>query len=185
MKKIKLLLLIACTLSVWQMKGQTGLDCNHPILIPQPYTKVFGGNSNETWYNFNATSVGLQLDIFESTALVNVSKIELYAGNCSTLTLLAKDSLTFNLDSIKTITFSGLTINSNYYIKVSFITNKITNNYKLVLSPTEQVGCGFSYWINQTPTNANINTPTGNYFALYSNGTAIFDVLDSTNKCNF
>jgi hypothetical protein len=114
MKKLKLLLLIAGALSMWQLKAQTGTSCSNAVLITQPHAQVYIGNTTFQWYKFDATSSNMRLNISEKSNQINISKIELYSGSCTSLTLLTKDSLTFNLDSVKTIQSSSITIGTSF-----------------------------------------------------------------------
>jgi hypothetical protein len=114
MKKLKLLLLIAGALSMWQLKAQTGTNCSNAVLITQPHAHVYIGNTTFQWYKFDATSSNMRLNISEKSNQINISKIELYSGSCTSLTLLTKDSLTFNLDSVKTIQSSSITIGTSF-----------------------------------------------------------------------
>jgi hypothetical protein len=99
---------------MWQLKAQTGTSCSNAVLITQPHAQVYIGNTTFQWYKFDATSSNMRLNISEKSNQINISKIELYSGSCTSLTLLTKDSLTFNLDSVKTIQSSSITIGTSF-----------------------------------------------------------------------
>jgi hypothetical protein len=137
MKKLNLLLLFICTLNVWQMKGQTGADCSNAISIIQPFTQTYSSGVSERWYQFKASSTTLQFDVTQHTNQVNIRKIELYAGSCSTLTLLGRDSLTSSTDTVLSVQASNLTNDVVYYARVVFIDKTQKYDYNLVLSPLD------------------------------------------------
>jgi hypothetical protein len=135
MKKLNLLLLFICTLSVCQMKGQTGADCANAIGIVQPSSQTYVSGVNEQWYLFKASTTTLQFDVTQHANQVNIRKIELYAGSCSTLTLLGHDSLTSSIDTALSVQVSNLTNDVVYYVRVVFV-DKVNNySYDLKLSP--------------------------------------------------
>jgi hypothetical protein len=141
MKQLKLLLLFACTLSVWQMKGQTGANCSNAIPINQPFSQTYPSGVSERWYRFNTTKTAVQYEVSQKSNQINVSKIEFYSGTCSTLTLIGKDSLSSPTDSIKSITETNLTVGTDYYIRVVFIDATQKYDYLLNLLAPESQFC--------------------------------------------
>ena len=136
-QKLTLLLLIICTLSVWQLKGQTGVDCANAIGIVQPSSQTYVSGVNEQWYLFKASSKTVQFDVTQHTNQVNIRKIELYAGTCTALTLLGRDSLTSITDTALSVQASNLTNDVVYYARVVFINKTQKYDYNLVLSPLD------------------------------------------------
>ncbi len=116
--------------------AQTGVDCVNAITVTQTYTQSLSVLGAEKWYKFTATSEILNLNVNELYNNVNVSKVELYSGNCATLNLITKDSLTTPNDSIKTIVSNTLTVSSVYYIKLSFLNTNTQSNYTLSINQT-------------------------------------------------
>lgn len=133
MKK-HVLLLFATILGILQINAQTGLDCANAINLSQPSSQVFASGANEHWYKFIATATTAQFDVTQSSSQVNVSKVQLYAGTCSSLTVLNTDSIVSSGDSLATVGNLYLQIGSTYYVRVVFVNNNQNYNYNASLS---------------------------------------------------
>ncbi len=133
MKK-QMLLLFAIILSMLQIQAQTGLDCNNAVTISQPSSQVQTSGVNQHWYKFIATATTAKYEVTQNASQKNLYKIELYAGSCSSLTVLDEDSIISNIDSTATVGNLYLTIGTTYYLRVVFINNNQNYAYSTNLS---------------------------------------------------
>ncbi len=121
MKKIKLLLLIACALSVWQMKGQVGISLPpSSIVIPTGNQTLMNqtiSGSGGIWYNWinDSSSVSIGISMATQGLQNNLSSAELYAVKSGSLVLLDRDTLMAN----NIFLFAkNVTANSSLYLKI-------------------------------------------------------------------
>ena len=141
MKKLKLFLLIAGTLSMWQLKAQTGSSCSNAQLITNPTYSFIDTNTidNCYWYKikFNVLSASLTTSITSN----NIDAMYLYSGNCSSLSLLKSDStISSNLLSVS---IEGIDTTSFYYLKICPTLGQSNVSYLLAFGTVPVL-----YWVN-------------------------------------
>ena len=135
MKKLKLLLAFTFLLCAWQGNAQTGLNCSNAVPITQPFSQTYSSGMDEFWFKTTPTTASLSLSVTQHYNQINVKRIELYAGNCSSLALVKADSLSSPTDSVKSISSTEIKAGATYYIRVVFIDKSQKYDYTLTLSP--------------------------------------------------
>lgn len=137
MTKIRLLCLLAGLLSILQTKAQMGLTCINAVPITQPFSQTYSSGMGEFWFKTTPTTASLSLSVTQHYNQINVKRIELYAGNCSSLALVKADSLSSPTDSVKSISTTEIKAGATYYIRVVFIDKSQKYDYTLSLAPLE------------------------------------------------
>jgi hypothetical protein len=130
MKKSILLFGLLFALFSMQVKAQTCLSAK--ILIPTntafqiTFDTTMDVGGSEKWFKIPVMrdSVSIKLNSFLADYSKRANKIELYKGpNCSTLTFLAKDSLTALSDSILIVKEDSLIFGDTLFLRMTYINN--------------------------------------------------------------
>jgi hypothetical protein len=101
-QKLTQLLILFCSLSVWQVKAQSKLDCNNSKLVNTNYLQFNTDSNSVAWYSFIADSTAIAI---EGTSINGnrIKKIELWTGDCMSMKLIATDTMLNNSDLEVTI----------------------------------------------------------------------------------
>lgn len=105
-------------------------------------------DTSVAWYKFEATTYGHAIEVINNLnrSSLRINRMDLYSGNCSTLSLIATDELTGSSDSILYFEEAELIPENTYYLKLTrFSTSDSISNFKGTLN---YLGCGLLYWIN-------------------------------------
>ena len=119
MKKLKLLLLIAGALSMWQLKAQTTVPpLTQTIAIGDQYLTGETATSTTKWYSLQNTNTNLDiiLDIAQQGLGFRCNQLQLFANNTGSLELLSADTL-YGGTTLEVFT-KNLIPNTALYLKV-------------------------------------------------------------------
>jgi hypothetical protein len=143
MKKLKLLLIIACACSVWQTKAQTGASCSTPItLIAEQPPVLQNQTGNKLWFSFTANDNAMLLDIIPTdSTFFGIDSVIIYKNDCGGLATVqfSNKSATDTVPMIE-LWLRDLTIGSQYTIKISK-NNTPQVNYTALVYKVQSVSC--------------------------------------------
>jgi hypothetical protein len=120
MKKLKLLLLIAGTLSLWQLKAQTTIPpLTQTIPIGNQLLTSQSITGTEKWYTWTADTgvVHVGINLIQNGLINQLASAELYTINSGTLVLMYKDTLE-TTDSILNLYAGYVSANTQVYIRI-------------------------------------------------------------------
>lgn len=107
-----------------------------------------GGSGNDVWYSFSATATNAVVQVAGGADLDAV--VELLSGTCGSLTSLQCENSTFS-GGIETLTYSGLTIGTTYYVRVHNYSSAPPVDDSFSICIYEPAGGGPSNCGNTTP----------------------------------
>ena len=137
MKKV-LLIIILLALIGWSntSDAQSGVSCDSAKIIGD--TNVVYPNLSQTkqleWYKFTALSDTMDIILSDSNKYLSTDKVIgvfLANGTCSSLSLVALDTITSITDSVLTITNAQVIKDSSYYLVIVKFDSTSTINYNL------------------------------------------------------
>ncbi|MBL7903340.1 MAG: T9SS type A sorting domain-containing protein [Bacteroidia bacterium] len=105
-------------------------------------------DTSVAWFKFEAITYGHGFKIIndENRSSLKINRMDLYSGNCATLSLIATDELSGSSDSILYFEETELLPENIYYLKLTrFSTSDSISNFRGILN---YLGCGLVYWIN-------------------------------------
>lgn len=170
MKKIIYLFWLICIISFSNYNAQTAstVCVNSTTLSAGSYSNLTS-TSQVGWFTLSDTVSNIEVSLINNfnNQLFNINKIEVFSGPCSSLNLIATDSLTNVTDSTLFLSLTNLNQNSVYHIKLTRLQQNFEpSNFSLSLNKFAPF-CGFIWSLYSNYNNLLSN----NSFTYGVNGT--------------